>query len=179
MTTVLEKTTWALDSAHSEVGFKVKHLMITNVSGNFSKFNAEVVASDDSFHDAEITFTADLDSISTKDEQRDGHLKSADFFDVANHPHLVIKASGLEGTGTERKLNGTMSLHGVTQPVVFDVEFGGVAKDPWGNTKAGFTLTGKIHRKDFGLNWNAALETGGVLLSDEVKVHAEIQLLKK
>ncbi|MBL7923163.1 MAG: YceI family protein [Bacteroidia bacterium] len=175
----MNKINWALDPSHSEVGFKVKHLMITNVSGSFSTFNAEVSASDETFNDADITFTADIDSISTNDANRDGHLKSADFFDVANHPHLTIKASGLPGSGESRKLHGTMTLHGVSQPVALDVEFGGVTKDPWGNMKAGFSLNGKINRKDFGLNWNSALETGGVLLGDEVKLHAEIQLVKK
>lgn len=175
----MSQLTWTLDPTHSEVGFKVKHLMITNVSGNFSKFNAEVTSDDESFRKADIVFTADIDSISTNNEQRDGHLKSPDFFDAAQHPQLILKADGLEGEGEKRKLNGTLSLHGVTKPVSLTVEFGGVAKDPWGNTKAGFTLSGVINRKDFGLNWNAPVEAGGVLVSEEVKLHAEIQLVKQ
>ena len=179
MTTVLEKTKWAIDPTHSEVGFKVKHLMITNVSGSFSKFNAEVNAEDDSFSKADIVFTADIDSISTNNEQRDTHLKSVDFFDAENHPQLTIKADGLSGEGESRKLNGTITMRGVTKPIVMHVDFGGVAKVPWGNTKAGFTLTGTINRKDFGLNWNAPTEAGGLLVSEEVRLHAEIQLVKQ
>ena len=175
----MSKITWALDPTHSEVGFKVKHLMITNVSGSFSKFNAEVSSEDETFAKAEIVFSADIDSISTNNEQRDGHLKSPDFFDAANHPQLIIKADGLTGEGENRKMNGTLTMRGVTHPVAFNVDFGGVAKDPWGNTKAGFTLTGTINRKDFGLNWNAPTEAGGLLVSEDVRLHAEIQLVKQ
>jgi polyisoprenoid-binding protein YceI len=175
----MSKITWALDPTHSEVGFKVKHLMITNVSGSFSKFNAEVSSDDETFAKAEIVFSADIDSISTNNEQRDGHLKSPDFFDAANHPQLIIKADGLTGEGENRKMNGTLTMRGVTHPVAFNVDFGGVAKDPWGNTKAGFTLTGTINRKDFGLNWNAPTEAGGLLVSEDVRLHAEIQLVKQ
>lgn len=170
---------WALDPTHSEIGFKVKHLMITNVSGSFTKFNVEASSEDESFKKANIVFTADIDSITTNNEQRDGHLKSPDFFDAANHPQLVIKADGLEGEGENRKLNGTLTMRGVSKPISMNVEFGGVAKDPWGNTKAGFTLTGVVDRKDFGLNWNAPVEAGGVLVSEDVKLHAEIQLVKQ
>lgn len=179
MTTTLEKTKWALDLSHSEVGFKVKHLMITNVSGSFEKFNVEVEASDDTFADAEIKFTADINSITTYSEQRDTHLKGAEFFDAEKFPHMIIEATGLEGTGENRKLNANITLHGVTKAVTLDVDFGGVAKDPWGNTKAGFSINGKINRKDFGLNWNAPTEAGGVLVSEEVRLHVEIQLLKQ
>jgi polyisoprenoid-binding protein YceI len=175
----MSKITWALDPTHSEVGFKVKHLMITNVSGSFSKFNAEVSSEDETFSKADIVFSADIDSISTNNEQRDGHLKSPDFFDAANHPQLIIKADGLTGEGENRKMNGTLTMRGVTHPVAFNVDFGGVAKDPWGNTKAGFTLTGTINRKDFGLNWNAPTEAGGLLVSEDVRLHAEIQLVKQ
>jgi len=179
MSATLEKTKWALDLSHSEVGFKVKHLMITNVSGSFSSFNAEVESSDDEFSDATLKFTADINSISTNDEKRDGHLKGVDFFDAENHPQLIIESEELIGTGENRKLNANLTLRGVTKPISLNVDFGGVAKDPWGNTKAGFTISGKINRKDFGLNWNAPIEAGGVLVSEEVKLHAEIQLLKQ
>lgn len=175
----MSKITWALDPTHSEVGFKVKHLMITNVSGSFSKFNAEVSSDDETFAKAAIVFSADINSISTNNEQRDGHLKSPDFFDAANHPQLIIKADGLTGEGENRIMNGTLTMRGVTHPVAFNVDFGGVAKDPWGNTKAGFTLTGTINRKDFGLNWNAPTEAGGLLVSEGVRLHAEIQLVKQ
>ena len=175
----MSNTKWVLDPTHSEVGFKVKHLMITNVSGSFSKFNAEAESSDDNFSDAHIRFTADIDSINTNNEQRDGHLKSPDFFDAVNHPQLMIEANGLKGSGENRQVDGTLTLRGVTRPVHFNVDFGGVAKDPWGNTKAGFTLSGTINRKDFGLTWNAPTEAGGLLVSEDVKLHAEIQLVKQ
>ncbi len=175
----MSKTTWALDPTHSEVGFKVKHLMITNVSGSFSAFHVEVTSEDDTFRKADITFTADIASISTNNEQRDTHLKSADFFDAGSYPQLILKAGGLSGEGNDRKLEGTLTLRGVTRPVSLKVDFGGVAKDPWGNTKAGFTVSGTVNRKDFGLNWNAPVEAGGVLVSEEVKLHAEIQLVKQ
>ncbi len=175
----MNTTKWTLDPTHSEIGFKVKHLMITNVSGSFNTFNVEASAEDDTFKKASIVFTADIDSINTNNEQRDGHLKSPDFFDAANHPQLIIKADGLEGDGENRKLNGTLTMRGVTKPISLNVEFGGVAKDPWGNTKAGFTLSGVVNRKEFGLNWNAPVEAGGVLVSEDVKLHAEIQLVKQ
>ncbi len=175
----MNTTKWALDPTHSEIGFKVKHLMITNVSGSFNTFNVEASSEDDTFTKASIVFTADIDSINTNNEQRDGHLKSPDFFDAANHPQLIIKADGLEGDGENRKLNGTLTMRGVTKPISLKVEFGGVAKDPWGNTKAGFTLSGIVNRKEFGLNWNAPVEAGGVLVSEDVKLHAEIQLVKQ
>lgn len=175
----MNTTKWTLDPTHSEIGFKVKHLMITNVSGSFNTFNVEASAEDDTFKKASIVFTADIDSINTNNEQRDGHLKSPDFFDAANHPQLIIKADGLEGDGENRKLNGTLTMRGVTNPISLNVEFGGVAKDPWGNTKAGFTLSGVVNRKEFGLNWNAPVEAGGVLVSEDVKLHAEIQLVKQ
>lgn len=170
---------WALDPTHSEIGFKVKHLMITNVSGSFNSFNVVASSEDETFKKADIVFTAEIDSISTNNEQRDGHLKSPDFFDAANHPQLIIKADGLAGDGEDRMLNGTLTMRGVSKPVSLKVEFGGVAKDPWGNTKAGFTLSGVVNRKDFGLNWNAPVEAGGVLVSEDVKLHAEIQLVKQ
>ncbi len=175
----MNKINWVLDPTHSEVGFKVKHLMITNVSGSFSNFDINVSSEDDNFSKAEIVFTADIASISTNNEQRDAHLKSADFFDAENHPKLTISADGLKGEGTNRTLEGTATIRGVSKPVSLNVEFGGVAKDPWGNTKAGFTLTGTINRKDFGLNWNAPTEAGGLLVSEDVKLHAEIQVVKQ
>lgn len=166
---------WSLDPAHSELGFKVKHLMINNVKGQFGSFSLDVESSADDFKAAIISFKADVDSISTGNEQRDGHLKSADFFEVDKYPTLTFSSTGFDG----KKLAGVLTIKGVGKPVELEVEFGGIAKDPWGNTKAGFTVTGKINRKDFGLNWNAALETGGFLVSDDVQLLAEIQLIKQ
>lgn len=173
-------TKWALDPTHSEIGFKVKHLMFTNVSGSFTSFSASAESNGDDFNNAAISFSADINSVNTNNEQRDQHLKSADFFDAASFPVMAL-ADGklsLKNDG-EYELNGNLTMHGVTHAVKLSVEFGGIVKDPWGNTKAGFSLNGKINRKDFGLNWNAVLETGGVMVSEEVKIHAEIQLVKQ
>lgn len=173
-------TKWSLDPTHSEIGFKVKHLMFTNVSGNFKSFTVSAETEGDDFTNAKISFSADIDSINTNNEQRDQHLKSADFFDAATFPTMNFTATGLTKKGDgEYELTGDLTMHGVTHPVKLIAEFGGIVKDPWGNIKAGFSLNGKINRKDFGLNWNAALETGGVMVSEEVKLHAEIQLVKQ
>jgi len=166
---------WTLDLAHSEVAFKVKHLMINNVKGYFKTFTTEVEASDDTFKNAKIHFTADIVSIDTGNEQRDGHLKTAEFFNAEANPQLVFESTNFNGD----KLEGNLTMAGHTKPVTLHVEFGGIAKDPWGNTKAGFTVTGKINRKDWGINWNAALEAGGVMVSEEVVVNAEVQLVKQ
>ncbi len=174
------KTKWALDTAHSEIGFKVKHMMITNVSGAFSAFGADVETEGDDFSTATITFSADLDSLSTGSPDRDNHLKSADFFDAASHPKLTFKSTRMEKlSASEYQLFGDLTIRGVTHPVVLDVEFGGVGKDPFGNQKAGFTVSGKISRGQFGLNWNASLETGGVLVSDEVRLFGDVQLIRQ
>ena len=170
-------TKWTLDPAHSEIQFKVKHLMITNVTGTFSVVSASVEADDDKFSKAKVSFTADPKSITTNKEQRDGHLKTADFFETEKYPEIKFESSDFNAsTG---KIKGNLVIKGVSKPVTLDVEFHGTTKDPWGNEKAGFSLTGKIDRKDWGLNFNAALETGGVLLSDEVKINAEIQIAKQ
>jgi len=179
-TQTMTKTKWNLDPAHSEIGFKVKHMMITNVSGSFGKFAVTVETEENDFSTASIDFEADLNSISTGNSDRDNHLKSGDFFDVAKYPHLHFVSSKLEKKDEEHLiLLGDLTVKDVTKPVVLNVEFGGIGKDPWGNEKAGFTITGKINRTDFSLNWNAALETGGVLVSDEVKLYAEIQLIRQ
>lgn len=166
---------WTLDAAHSEVSFKVKHLMINNVKGQFKNFQTEAQSDQDDFKSAGITFTAEVSSIDTSNEQRDQHLKSADFFDIEKYPQIKFKSTSFNG----KELVGDLTIRDVTKSVKLDVDFGGIAKDPWGNTKAGFTVTGKINRKDWGLNWNAALETGGVLVSEEVNITAEIQLVKQ
>jgi polyisoprenoid-binding protein YceI len=168
-------TKWTIDPAHSEVGFKVKHLMINNVKGHFKSFSGEAETAGDDFKGAKINFSADIASIDTGNEQRDQHLRSADFFSAEKNPKLTFVSKKFEG----EKLEGELTIAGVTKPVTLHVEFGGVAKDPWGNTKAGFTLTGKINRKDFGINWNAALETGGFMVSDDVVITSEVQLVKQ
>ena len=179
-TATMSTTKWNLDPMHSEVGFKVKHMMITNVSGSFEKFDAKVETTDVDFTTAKIEFVADVNTITTANKDRDNHLKSPDFFDAANYPQLKFVSTKIEKKDEENYiLHGLLTIRDVTKAAKFDVEFGGIGKDPWGNTKAGFTVTGKLNRTDFKLNWNAALETGGVLVSEEVRLQAEIQLVKQ
>lgn len=179
-TATITKTKWNLDPVHSEIGFKVRHMMITNVSGSFGTYNVSTVTDGNDFTTASIEFEADLNSISTANPDRDNHLKSGDFFDSLNYPKLRFVSTKLEKKDDENYvLNGDLTIKDVARPVKFNVEFGGIGKDPWGNEKAGFTLTGKINRTDFGLNWNATLETGGVLVSEDVRLFAEIQLVKQ
>lgn len=173
-------TKWSLDPTHSEISFKVKHLMISTVTGQFKKFTLDGETETNDFNTAKkIEFTADIDSIDTNNEQRDAHLKSADFFNAAQHSQITFSGSKYEGDGENGKLSGDLTIAGITKPVVLNVEFGGIVVDPFGQTKAGFTVTGKISRKDFGITYNAALETGGVMLGDEIKINAEIQLVKQ
>jgi polyisoprenoid-binding protein YceI len=181
METLVEKkakTTWVLDLSHSELNFKVKHLMISNVKGTFRKFEAEVEGED--FTSSSVSVRIDASSIYTNDDARDGHLKSADFFDVANYGEITFKSTSFRKVDDENyKLAGQLTMKGISKGVNLDVQFGGTNKDPWGNEKAAFSLNGLINRKDWGLNWNAALETGGVLVSDEVRISGDIQLVKK
>ena len=172
-------TKWSIDPTHSEVGFKVKHMMFTNVSGKFKTYDAEITTEDDDFTKSEISFSADINSIDTNNTDRDNHLKSADFFDVENHPKLTFKSLSLTKSGDEYQLTGELTLHGITKTVKLDAEVSGLLKDPWGNTKVAMNISGKINRKDWGLNWNSALETGGVLVGEDVKLNIELQLLKQ
>ena len=154
--------------------------MITTVTGYFREFSASAESNGDDFSNAKINFEAKTASIDTNNADRDNHLKSADFFDAEKFPALKFQSTEMKKAGDGNfKLSGAMTIKDVTNPVVLDVEFGGIMKDPWGNQKAGFSLSGKINRKDWGLNWNAALETGGVLVSDEVRIFCEIQLAKQ
>ena len=174
------KTKWTLDPTHSELAFKVRHMMITNVKGEFRKFDAGIVSDGADFTKSFIDVTIDAASNYTNEDKRDGHLKSADFFDVENYPTLSFQGKSFKKEeDDEYKLTGILTIKGVSKEVELDVEFGGINKDPWGNEKAGFSVEGKINRKDFGLNWNAALETGGVLVSEEVKISAEVQFVKQ
>lgn len=171
---------WNIDPAHSEIQFKVKHLMITTVTGYFREFNLEVETENDDFRTAsKIEFTANINSIDTNSEQRDTHLKSADFFDAENYNQLKFVGKKYEGTVDEAKLHGDLTIRGVTKPLTVHVEFGGIVVDPYGQTKAGFTISGKISRKEFGLVWNAVTEAGQVVVSDQIRLHAEIQLVKQ
>lgn len=170
---------WVIDPTHSEVQFKVKHLVITTVTGQFGQFSGEATASDD-FSDAQVRFEAEIDSISTNNEARDGHLKSEDFFAAQQHPKLSFVSTGITKKGDEEfVLHGDMTIRGVTKPVAFDVEYGGTVVDPYGQTKAGFEVKGKINRKDYGLTWSAVTEAGGAVVSDEVRLIANVQFVKQ
>lgn len=167
-------TTWKLDPTHSELTFKVKHMMISYVKGEFTNFDAEITTEDDTFSKAKVSASIKTDSVFTNNTDRDTHLKSADFFNAEKYPAITFEAESLIGDVT-----GNLTINGITKPVTLDVDFGGIGQDPWGNTKAGFSFEGKIKRSDFGLNWNAALEAGGVLVSDEVKIAGELQFVKQ
>lgn len=172
-------TQWALDPTHSELQFKVKHLMITTVTGSLKTLNGSVTSESDDFDNATVSFEAETESIDTGNTDRDNHLKSGDFFDAAAFPKITFESTSLTKDGDDYTLNGNLTVKGTTKPVKINVEFGGIATDPWGNTKAGFTINGKINRADFGLTWNAALETGGVMVSEEVKILGELQFVKQ
>ncbi len=171
---------WVIDTAHSEVGFKVKHLVISTVSGKFTSFEGSLDAEKEDFSDAAISFSADIDSIHTGNEQRDGHLKSPEFFDAANHPKISFVSTQLVSTGGNTyTLKGNLTLKSITKPVELAVEFGGIQKDFYANTVAGFEISGKINRQDFGLTWSAVTEAGGIVVSDEVKLAINAELIKK
>ena len=173
-------TKWSIDPTHSEIGFKVKHMMFTNVSGKFLTYDAIITTEGDDFENAAIEFSGDIASIDTANADRDGHLKSADFFDAENHPKLTFTSSSFKKINDEKyELTGELNIRGVAKTVTFPVEFSGILTDPWGNTKVGLSIEGKINRKDWGLNWNSALETGGVLVGEEVKLNIELQFAKQ
>ena len=166
-------TKWNLDPAHSEITFKVRHMMISNVKGEFKNFSIDLESADDEFKNVKANATIDTASISTNNTDRDNHLKSAEFFNAEAHPQITFETDSLN-----EDVTGNLTINGVTKPVKLEVDFGGINVDPWGQTKAGFSFEGKIKRSDFGLNWNAALEAGGVMVSDEVKIAGELQFIK-
>lgn len=172
------KTTWGIDTTHTEVQFKVKHLVISTVTGFFKKFSGSVESENDDFDGAQVSFSLDTNSIDTNQADRDGHLKSADFFAAEQYPTIDFTGSLTKVAGTEYKLDGALTIRGTTKAIVLDVDFGGTVVDPWGNTKAGFEISGKLNRKDFGLNWNALTEAGGMVVSEEVKLHINAELAK-
>jgi len=174
-----EKTKWAIDPSHSKVGFKVKHLMISNVQGSFKKFDGQAVTEGNDFSNAAISLSINASSIDTEAADRDNHLRSADFFDSEKYPLITLDGSDLKSLGNDMfELTGNLTIKGITKKVVMSVEYGGLMKDPWGNVKAGFSVSGKLNRKDWGLNWNAALEAGGFLVGDEINIIGDIQLIK-
>lgn len=173
-------TKWKIDPTHSEVQFKVKHLMITTVTGYFKQFDLEVETENNDFTTAsKIEFTADIDSITTNNEQRDTHLKSEDFFFAESHPQLKFVGTKYEEAGDDYKLYGDLTIRGITRPISLNVEYGGIVVDPYGQTKAGFTVKGKISRKEFELTWNAVTEAGQIVVSDDIRLNAEVQLVKQ
>jgi polyisoprenoid-binding protein YceI len=173
-------TKWAIDPTHSEIGFKVKHMMFTNVSGKFNNYEASIASDDNNFENATIEYSADIKSIDTGNSDRDNHLRSADFFDVENTPKMIFKSTSFTKVDDGNyELTGNLNIRGVEKQVKLPVEFSGIMTDPWGNTKVGLNITGKINRKDWGLNWNSALEAGGVLVSDDVRLNIELQFAKQ
>jgi polyisoprenoid-binding protein YceI len=170
--------TWIVDPTHSTVGFTARHLMVTKVRGRFASFSGSVTIADDRLASS-VEASVDMASVSTGDDGRDGHLKSGDFFDVEQFPTMSFRSTSVVADGGDYALNGDLTIKGVTKPVTFELEFDGVATDPWNNTKAGFTAETEINRKDWGLERNVALETGGVLVSEKIKVQLDVQLLKQ
>ena len=173
-------TQWIGDPVHSEIGFKIKHLMITTVTGRFNDYKVTAETQDSDFSTAKINFTAEISSISTGNTDRDNHLISPEFFDAATFPQMKFEGTQMKKIGDENyELHGNLTIRDVTKAIQLDAEFGGIVKDPYGQIKAGFTLTGKISRKEFGLTWNALTETGGMVLSDDVRLACEIQVIQQ
>jgi polyisoprenoid-binding protein YceI len=168
---------WNVDASHSTVGFVVRHLMVSKVRGRFGSFSGTLTIGEDALA-SKVEASAEAASITTGDDTRDGHLRSADFFDVENHPTIGFVSTGIDKDGSDFVLHTDVTIKGVTKPVDFELEFDGVSADPWGGTRAGFTAKAEINRKDWGLEWNVALETGGVLLGEKVKLEIEVEAVK-
>jgi len=168
---------WNFDPAHTVIGFSAKHMMVTTVRGKFTKFSGELDLDEQQPEQSSVNVTIDTDSITTGQEQRDGHLRSPDFFDAANYPTITFKSTKVEQKSEDRyHIYGDLTIHGVTREVPLDVTLEGHGKNPYGKRVAGFTITGTLNRKDFGLNWNVALESGGWLVSDQVKLEIDVEV---
>ena len=173
-------TKWTIDPAHSEIGFKVKHLMITNVSGRFNKLEAEVLTDNENFSTAQIDIKIKAASVQTGNIHRDEHLRNPDFFDAKNHPEILFSSTELEKIDNEHfVLYGKLTIKGITKAVALKVEYSGITKDPWGGQRAGLTITGRLKRTDFGFSFNAALESGGLVVGEDVTIGSEVQLVKQ
>jgi len=170
--------TWTVDTSHSTVGFTARHLMVSKVRGRFATFSGAIHVADNPLHST-VEAIVDLASVDTGDEGRDGHLRGTDFFDVEQFPTMTLADTRVKLAGEEFILEGDLTIKGVTRRVQFELEFEGVTQDPWGGTRAGFAADTEINRKDFGLTWNVALETGGVVVGDKIKVQLEIELVKQ
>lgn len=176
----MEKAKWIIDNTHSEIHFKVKHLMVSWVSGSFKQFHAVVETENEDISTAKIHFTADINSISTNNEQRDAHLRTGDFFDAENYPQLIFESEKLEKINDENyKLHGILTMRGVSKKIILNAEYGGLTQDPWGNTRFGFSISGKVNRKDFGVSFSMVSETGGILLGEEVTISANAEFVKQ
>jgi len=176
----MAKAQWELDKAHSSISFSVRHMMVSNVRGHFEEFDATVEADENDLASAEIDVTIHPNSINTRNEQRDSHLRSADFFHADSHPHIKFKGVKMHHQGGENhKLEGHLEIRGTSKPVELNCEITGPLKDPYGNTRIGVIATGAINRSDFGITYNSALETGGVLIGDTVKLDINMEFIKK
>jgi polyisoprenoid-binding protein YceI len=169
------RTTWKLDPSHTTIEFSAKHMMITTVKGRFTEFEGTILADDQSFANSEVHATLKAASIDTRSDQRDTHLRSADFLDVENFPEVTFRSTRIDGAKEEFKLTGDLTIRGVTRPITLDVTYEGAGKDPWGGQRVSFSANGKFDRRDYGLTWNVALETGGILVSTEIKIAIEAQ----
>ncbi|TDN36223.1 polyisoprenoid-binding protein [Hymenobacter sp. UV11] len=180
MSATATATKWVLDPMHSEVQFKIKHLVISTVTGSFKTFQGTAQSEGDDFENADIEFTLDVDSIDTNQEQRDQHLKADDFFNAAAFPQIKFQSTSFtKKSGSDYKLVGDLTIKDITKPVTLDVEYGGTAVDFYGNTKAGFEITGKINRKEYGLTWGGITEAGAIVLGDDVKLNINVQFAKQ
>lgn len=166
---------WTIDAAHSEIGFSVKHMMISKVKGSFTSFDATVEANEEDLNGALIDFKIDVASINTNNTDRDNHLLSADFFDAETYPEIKFTANEIAKKGEEYELTGDLTIKGITRPATFEVEYGGKGTNPWGVEVVAFSAEGKVNRKDFGLTWNQALETGGVMVGEDIKISLELE----
>lgn len=172
--------TWQIDYSHSDINFTARHMMISKVNGRFTDWSGTINFDADNPTQTTVDVTVQLASVTTRDEQRDGHLRSPDFFDVETYPEMRFKSTKVEQTGEDQgKLYGDLTIRGVTKPVVLDVEYPGLAKSPWGTISAGFSASTTINRKDWGLTWNQALETGGVLVAEKIKIGIELELVRQ
>ncbi len=179
MSSNAQNTTWNFDRSHSSIKFSVSHMMVSEADGKFGDFSVKVASDKEDFSDATIDVSIKATSINTDDAKRDEHLRSADFFDVANHPNITFKSKSMKKTGNGTyKLSGDFTMRGVTKPITLDVKFGGTQKSPWGQTVAGFKITGNINRKDFGVSWSKLLDQGGAVVGDVVELVANIEITK-
>ena len=167
--------TWTIDPSHSEVGFSVRHLMVSKVKGSFSTFSGTITIGEDVVEGSSVSADVDLSSITTRDEKRDAHLRSVDFFDIENHPTMTFRSTGVKANGNDFVVLGDLSIKGTTQPVELDLEFNGVHPDPWGGTRAGFSATTEISRKAYGVDFEIPMDGGGVVVGDAIKIFLEVE----